>query len=126
MFILNYILTGTLLFASYTGIDNEEVDATETVVEYQESRQADSHAIVGKVYDRNSHESLAGAKAKVVGYDMTCYTDFDGQFSFEGLEPGSYKIRLSYPSYKEVVTAELEVRDGQQCCLSIPLEQSML
>ena len=55
----------------------------------------------GTIADEISKESLVGVEVKIEGTDMKTYTDFDGNFSFEGLKPGEYKLVTNYISYKK-------------------------
>jgi len=66
-----------------------EVDNTASVV------------VAGSVADENSGESLVGVEIKIEGTDLKTYTDFDGNFSFENMKPGAYKIVTNYISYQK-------------------------
>jgi len=44
---------------------------------------------------------LVGVEVKIEGTDMKTYTDFDGNFSFNNLKPGEYKVVTSYISYQK-------------------------
>ncbi len=55
----------------------------------------------GQVVDKINGEVLAGVAVKLTGSDKVTYTDFDGEFSFEGLTPGTYTLETALVSYKE-------------------------
>jgi hypothetical protein len=55
----------------------------------------------GKVTDVDSSEGIAGAEIKVEGTNLKTYADFDGNFTLEGLRPGSYKIVVKMMSYED-------------------------
>lgn len=55
----------------------------------------------GSVVDEQSGESLVGVEVKLAGTDKKTYTDFDGNFNFENIKPGEYKIETSYISYQQ-------------------------
>ncbi len=57
--------------------------------------------ISGNVADKKSGEALVGVEVKIEGTDMKTYTDFDGNFSFNNLKPGEYKVVTSYISYQK-------------------------
>ena len=55
----------------------------------------------GTVADENSGEALVGVEIKIEGTDLKTYTDFDGNFSFENVKPGEYKLVTNYISYQK-------------------------
>lgn len=55
----------------------------------------------GTVADENSGEALVGVEVKVEGTDLKTYTDFDGNFTFNNVKPGEYKLVTSYISYQK-------------------------
>jgi hypothetical protein len=63
---------------------------------------AASIVLVGSISDANSGESLVGVEVKIEGTDLKTYTDFDGNFSFNNVKPGEYKVVANYISYKPV------------------------
>ena len=54
----------------------------------------------GYVYDEISNEPLIGATIIVENSENGTTTDFNGRFEFNGLEPKSYNISISYLGYK--------------------------
>jgi uncharacterized surface anchored protein len=66
-----------------------------------------SVALVGSITDANSGESLVGVEVKIEGTDLKTYTDFDGNFTFNNVKPGEYKVVTNYISYKPA-TEKLE------------------
>lgn len=53
----------------------------------------------GKVTDKQTGESLAGALIQIKGTDISVYTDLDGNFTITNIEPGEYNIEITYISY---------------------------
>ena len=73
----------------------------------------------GKVIDKNSEEALVGALVKIEGTNLETYTDFEGNFSFEGLTPDIYKVKCSMISYSEF-EQEIDIeKSDEQCNLSL-------
>lgn len=71
-----------------------------------ENRNSDTEntaavVLTGTVADKISGESLVGVEVKIDGTDLKTYTDFDGNFSFEGVKPGEYKLVTNYISYQK-------------------------
>ncbi len=56
-------------------------------------------SLSGNVIDQVSGEALVGVEVKIEGTETKTYTDFDGHFVFENLQPGNCKLVASYTSY---------------------------
>ena len=56
--------------------------------------------LTGKITDSMTGEMLVGVEVKIKETNQKTYTDFDGNFKFEGVTPGHYKIVASYISYQ--------------------------
>ncbi|MFP4620572.1 MAG: carboxypeptidase regulatory-like domain-containing protein [Bacteroidales bacterium] len=96
-------LAGFNLLALATGDDEEEKNETNTTL---------TTSLKGQVRDEDTGEALTGVKLKVKGEEASTYTDFEGNFSFQGLKPGKYQIKTSFISYKDElyddITLEME------------------
>lgn len=68
--------------------------------------------LAGSIVDQNSGESLVGVEVKIEGTDMKTYTDFDGNFSFQNVKPGDYKLVANYISYQQN-TREMTLNSAQ-------------
>jgi len=84
--------------------DKNENNATKTV------------ALQGQVVDMKSGEALTGVKVNVQGTDVSAYTDFEGNFTVQGLNPGVYELNSSYISYQDqtLESVKLQVNDKNQ------------
>lgn len=78
--------------------------------------------LAGSIADATSGEFLAGVEVKIEGTDLKTYTDFDGNFKFDGVKPGEYKVVTSYISYKSA-TQVLSL-NAKQTELKIKMENS--
>lgn len=85
-FIIIVFLSGNISFA---GNDNE---AAAPVVKT---------TLQGKVTDLKTSEELAGVTIQVEGTNVKAYSDIEGNFKIEGIEPGTYTLTVSYISYQE-------------------------
>lgn len=56
--------------------------------------------VSGNVSDYNTGETLVGVEVRLEGADVKTYTDFDGNFQFEGIKAGEYNIIINYISYE--------------------------
>lgn len=89
--------------------DSNENNATTTV------------ALKGQVVDIQSGEALTGVKVNLEGTDASAYTDFEGNFTVQGLKPGVYELKSSYISYQDQTLegVELEVTDKNQVIIEM-------
>ncbi len=77
-------------------------------------------SIEGQVLDLSTGEVLAGVKVVIEQTNDISYTDFEGNFTFEGLYPGSYKLSTSYISYK---ASDVEVNLNNEVTVKLKMEQ---
>ena len=61
--------------------------------------QAQSGKIVGKIIDGKTGETLPGATVLIEGTTKGVSSDFDGNFTLGGLQPGKYNLVASYITY---------------------------
>jgi hypothetical protein len=81
----------------------------------------------GIVVDKISGETLAGVKVTIDGTNLEVYTDFNGEFEFDGLTEGTYKINCSFITYNEMVTAKIQItteNESKPLILKIAPEQT--
>ncbi len=80
-----------------------------------------SATAIGKVVDKNTGESLAGALVMVKGTDIKVYSDLEGNFSLPVLSPGTYTIEVSYISYAnaEISNVVLNAETATQLEISV-------
>ena len=79
-------------------------------------------SISGKVIDNKTGESLAGVAVSVEGTDMKAYTNLDGIFIINNLDPGNYNLILSLISYKNSLVENLKVKPSEKEVLDIKLD----
>ncbi len=70
--------------------------------------QGQAATITGQVIDAGTQQAASGVELKIKGTEQTAQTDEKGQFSFSGLEPGTYTITASPEGY-EKVSKEVEL-----------------
>ena len=68
--------------------------------------------LTGKVVDAESGEALAGVEIKVVGTDIECFTDFEGNFELNGIVPGRYELIVHYISYGSNLLKNIKIAPG--------------
>ncbi|MBC7694815.1 MAG: outer membrane beta-barrel protein [Burkholderiales bacterium] len=80
--------------------------------------------INGKIVDAKTGESLPGATVLIEGTTKGASSDFDGNFSLSGLQPGKYTIIASYITYDNKKFTGVEVKLNDVTDFNITLDQS--
>lgn len=93
------------IFAILLAVATTSAFAVKTETKSEAKSETKSGAAVfslsGNVIDERSGEALVGVEVKLEGSDVKTYTDFDGHFVIENLQPGECKLVTSYTSYKK-------------------------
>ncbi len=84
---------------------------------------AQTISVEGSVYDFTSGESLAGVEVKIEGTNLKTYTDFDGNFEFKNIKPGTYSFIVSYISYNKSLIENYKAEKNNSK-LSVKLQSS--
>jgi len=67
----------------------------------QKSGPSTQSTISGVIKDTDSNEKLAGVTVRFADSDKKIFTDSKGEFTLEGLAPGTYKLKINCISYKD-------------------------
>ncbi len=62
---------------------------------------AATSTVSGIVIDKSSSEKLAGVMIQLADTDQKIYSNAKGEFIMEGIEPGTYKVKINCISYKD-------------------------
>jgi hypothetical protein len=81
----------------------------------------DNTGVSGKVIDKNTGESLAGAVVLVKGTNIKTYTDLEGNFTITDLTPGTYDIEVSFISYQNFEVADVTTTADQSTSVEIAI-----
>lgn len=84
---------------------------------------AQTGVIKGRIFDANNNEPVAFANLIVFETQNGATADIDGNFSFNNLEPGFLKLKISAVGYAPEVTAEIIIRNNKTTYIDIPLEK---
>ena len=79
-------------------------------------------SISGKVVDIKTGEPLAGVAVSVEGTDVKTYSDLDGTFNINSIDPGNYNLILSLISYKNSLVENLKVKPSAKEFVDIKLD----
>ena len=91
----------TLLIAFISITSFAEKADTKSEVKTKSDTSPEKISLSGNVIDEISGEALVGVEVLVKGTDIKTYTDFDGHFVIENLQPGQCKLITSYTSYNK-------------------------
>ncbi|MES2762387.1 MAG: carboxypeptidase-like regulatory domain-containing protein [Bacteroidota bacterium] len=85
---------------------------------------AQTGKINGKIVDAKTGETLPGATVLIEGTTKGASSDFDGNFSLAGLQPGKYTIIASYITYDNKKFVDVVVKANDVTEFNITLDQS--
>ena len=88
-------------FADNDGVKNEAASGNTPV---------QTISVNGSVSDFVSGENLTGVVIKIEGTNLKTYSDFDGNFTFENLKPGTYNIIASFISYDKSLVENFQAK----------------
>ena len=97
-------ITAFALFFLFLGMSMAFADGETTTAPSVKSAKLE-----GKVLDLLTGETLAGVAVTIKGIGLVTYTDFDGNYSFENLKPGTYHLVASYISYNNSLVENVEL-----------------
>jgi len=79
-------------------------------------------SIVGKLTDEDfNDEPLAFANILIEGTTKGTSSDFDGLYTIDGLEPGTYVVIFSFLGYETVTKTDIVVEEGKATTVNVGL-----
>ena len=90
--------------------------ATEKETKKESKAELAEVSLDGVIVDKITNEPLVGVKVALEGTDKVVYTDFDGNYSFENLMPGDYKVSANYVSYQHVSGKNVKLNGKENRC----------
>ena len=78
--------------------------------------------LAGKVKDNASGEPIIGATVFITGSNKGAVSDVNGDYAVQ-LEPGIYRIQVSYVSYKTQTLENIKVDAGKTTALNITIAE---
>lgn len=58
-------------------------------------------SVSGVVIDKSTNEKLAGVMIRMTDDDQKIYSNSKGEFTLDGIAPGTYKVKINCISYKD-------------------------
>lgn len=85
---------------------------------------AQTGKITGKIVDGKTGETLPGATVLIEGTTKGASSDFDGNYTLSGLQPGKYTIIASYITYDNKKFVDVVVKANDVTTFNITLDQA--
>lgn len=82
--------------------------------------------LLGRVLDMSTNEPVPFANIIVEGTNIGTVSDIEGNFSFEGLEPGFVRLRASYVGFRQTLSSDIQIMNSREAYLEIYMEPSSL
>jgi len=96
--------------SSFTGEKEKTADASANIT------------LSGIVVDSQTKVTLAGVEVTIEGTNLKTYTDFEGNFSFDNIQPGNYKVVTKYVSYNAVESRTVSIQPNEMHALNLELQ----
>lgn len=84
---------------------------------------AQNGIIKGRILDATNNQSVPFANVSVDGTELGVSSDIDGNYIFEGMEPGTYNISASFLGYKTLSIKEVMVTNSKPAIIDFSLEE---
>jgi len=78
--------------------------------------------IAGTIVDDETGETLTGVEVHLKGTDKKTYTDFDGKFVFDHINPGQYSVEANIISYRSEQTRSIDVDSKEMHAFNLELK----
>lgn len=88
------------------------------------SAQQNSGIIKGRVYNVATNEGIPFATVQIWGTTTGAITDYEGNYTFTGVQPGYVELRASSVGYKPYLSGAVMVTNSNQVFLDLPLEEA--
>ncbi|ALI99393.1 TonB-dependent receptor [Rufibacter tibetensis] len=84
---------------------------------------AQTGTLSGKVKDKKNGEPVIGAVVFITGSGTAASTDMDGGYELK-IQPGIYKITVSYVSYKPAIYDNIKIEPGKTTTMDFLIEET--
>lgn len=84
----------------------------------------DKGKIAGKVIDKKTGEELIGVSVQIEGTSIGTATDFEGKFTINNVNVGTYNLIVTYISYQKKLITNVEVKAKDVTIINTALEEA--
>ncbi|MFW6043327.1 MAG: carboxypeptidase-like regulatory domain-containing protein [Marinilabiliaceae bacterium] len=113
---LPILLILTIGLLSHVQAGNNEKD------EQPAGTSAATSTIAGTIVDDETGETLTGVEVRLEGTDKKTYTDFEGKFVFDHINPGKYSVEANIISYCPEETRSIDVNSKEMHTFNFELK----
>lgn len=85
---------------------------------------AQKGVLKGRIYDAKTNQALEFAAILIQGTTISSTTDLDGNYVFQGLEPGFKRLVISLVGYERTISSEVQVQGNQTTFLDVAVEHT--
>lgn len=85
---------------------------------------AQKGVLKGRIYDAKTNQALEFAAILIQGTTISSTTDLDGNYVFQGLEPGFKRLVISLVGYERPISSEVQVQGNQTTFLDVAVEHT--
>jgi len=85
---------------------------------------AQKGTVKGRVFDAKSNQPIEFATILLQGTTIGSSTDFDGNYTFTGIEPGFKRLVVSSIGFETTISVEFQVQGNQTAFVDIPILES--
>jgi hypothetical protein len=91
-----------------------------TLAFFSLAAMAQQGTITGKIYDKETGDTLIGASVQIQGTALVAFTDINGSYRFS-VEPGTYILSASFTGFTTVTVEDVIVKTGETTNIEISL-----
>lgn len=84
---------------------------------------AQTGSIKGRVYNIKNNDPLPFTNIIISGTNIGSVSDFDGNFSFTGLNPGYVKLEATSVGFEKIMTEEIQITNAKTASLDIAMKE---
>ncbi len=86
-------------------------------LEKLENSEVDKVQFTGTVIEELTGEPIPGATIHIKEFNQDIYTDFEGNFAFNDLAPGTYNLEVSFVSFDKKELKNIEISSDNHSML---------
>ena len=78
--------------------------------------------MAGKIQDVKNGESAFNAAVRIAETGKGTYTDFDGYYSLQGIDPGTYTLEIQLLGYQKTSISGVQIEAGKTTSIDVALK----
>ena len=87
---------------------------------------AQSGTITGRVFNAINNQPVEFAKIQLIGFQKGAFSDIDGGFTINEIQPGIYSIKVLGDGFKELILDDITVTNSRSVEIDFPLDELVL